>query len=86
MAYLCPHCSGRVERASNHRAQWAFGLMGALIYAGLFSFECRRCGKIPLRDFSKEIRSEMILGSVAMTVGGLVIAAGAIWLLMVLHA
>ena len=66
MAYVCPRCSGLVERPSSRSAQWTLGFVGALVYSSLRSFECRRCGKIPRREFPKEVRTEMIAKSVAL--------------------
>lgn len=53
MAYNCPRCSKPVQRGRSTAAGVAGGLVGALIYSAVGSFECSTCGKIPMSEFSR---------------------------------
>ncbi len=86
MAYRCPRCEGPVQRGSSTGALWAAGIVGALFYAAFGSFECKSCGKLRKSEFSPEDRNKMLMGSVGLIVGGVVLLAGVIWLLVALES
>ena len=78
MAYQCPRCGGPVQRGSSTTAAIAGGALGSLLYAAFGSFQCKKCGSIPQREFPPEVRSQMLRGSVALVVGGLVLVVALI--------
>jgi hypothetical protein len=47
----------------------AGGLVGALVVAAFGSFGCKKCGKIPRREFPAEVQSRMRLGSLGLIAG-----------------
>jgi predicted RNA-binding Zn-ribbon protein involved in translation (DUF1610 family) len=83
MAYKCPHCGQDVQRGSSGMGSMG-GLVGLLIGAAFSGFHCPSCGKIPRRDFPPEVRSQMLLGTVALIGGAIVVLVGVIALLVYL--
>jgi DNA-directed RNA polymerase subunit RPC12/RpoP len=73
MAYTCPRCSKPVQRGRSGVAGVAGGLVGALLYRAFGSFQCATCGKIPMNEFSAEVRNKARLGSIAMIAGALLL-------------
>jgi hypothetical protein len=58
------------------------GLVGMLIMTAFSGFHCPSCGKVPRRDFPPEVRSQMMLGSVALVGGAIVLLVAVIALLI----
>jgi hypothetical protein len=52
-----------------------FGLIGALVGMAMAGFSCTSCGEIPRSEFPSDVRSQMMLGSLAM-VGGAIVVLG----------
>lgn len=50
-----------------------FGLIGALVGLAIAGFSCTACGEIPRSEFPSEVRSQMMLGSLAMVGGAIVV-------------
>jgi hypothetical protein len=73
MAYSCPRCSQPVKRGQSGAAGFAGGIAGALIYAAFGSFQCKACGKIPMKEFPPEVRSKARMGSLALVGGALLL-------------
>jgi len=86
MAYRCPRCGGEVQRGANAAAGVAGGAVGALLYAAFGSFQCKKCGPIPKREFPPEVRQQMTLGSVGLIVGAIVLIVVVIGILVALQA
>jgi hypothetical protein len=86
MAYNCPRCSKPVLRGRSTAAGVAGGLVGALIYSAVGSFECSTCGKIPMSEFPAEVRSKARAGSVGMILGALVLLIFVIVLMALLRS
>jgi hypothetical protein len=61
-------------------------LVGALIYSAFGGFECPSCGKIPRREFPKEVQSQMMMSSLMMVVGAVVLVVAVIGLLVWLQS
>jgi WD40 repeat protein len=76
--YLCPRCGDPVFRGANPGAAVAGGLIGALLGMAFGSFQCKKCGPIPRREFPPAVRARMTQGSLIL--GG--IAVGALVLLI----
>lgn len=86
MPDLCPRCSKPVKRSMNRVAVIASGggLAGALIAMAFGSFECVTCGKIPKAEFSPEVRSKMMMGSVYLILGAVLLIIAVIAILVVI--
>lgn len=80
MAYQCPRCGEAVQRGYSSGAQQAAGLVGALFYAALGSFQCAKCGKIPRKEFPPEDRTKMTTASFLMVIGAIALAIFVLWL------
>jgi len=85
MAYKCPRCGDNVQRGSNAAAGIAGGAVGALLYAAFGSFQCKKCGTIPRRDFPPEVRQKMLLGSVGIIACAIVLLIVAIVVIALLQ-
>ena len=85
MAFLCPHCDGKVERRTNPMAGM-FGLIGLLFTIGSGKYHCKECGEIPKREFSPEVRSQMTRNAAINVVVVFVLLVGVIALLIYLTA
>ena len=83
MAYKCPRCGAPVKRGHSGGAQAAAGLVGALFCSAFGSFVCKKCGKIPRKEFPAEIQSKMATGSIVMVIAAIALALGIIWLVTV---
>jgi hypothetical protein len=86
MAYQCPRCGGEVQRGSNAAAGVAGGAVGALLYAAFGSFQCKKCGPIPKREFPPEVQQQMTMGSVGLIVGAVVLIVVVIGILVAIQA
>ncbi|MBS1151729.1 MAG: hypothetical protein H6Q89_3427 [Myxococcaceae bacterium] len=85
MAYKCPKCGGVASRAHSPTAQQAAGLVGALIYMAFAGLSCVKCGKLQRSEFSDEDRGTMVRNSVLLFVGGLVLLAACVGLLIAIN-
>jgi hypothetical protein len=85
MAYKCPRCGDPVHRGGSAAAGQA-GAVGALLGAAFGSFQCKKCGTIPKREFAPEVRSQMTMGSVTLVVVALLLLVGVIALLVYLES
>lgn len=65
-------------------ASAAAGLVGALFYAAFGAFQCKKCGKIPRREFPSEVRAKMATGSLVMILAAIALFGGVIWLIVAL--
>jgi hypothetical protein len=74
-----------VQRGSSPGAAVAGGMVGALLYSAFGSFNCKKCGKIPHEEFSREDRNKMILGSVALIVTAIVLLFAVIVVIVLLR-
>ena len=86
MAYQCPRCGGDVQRGSNAAAGMAGGAVGALLYAAFGSFQCKKCGPIPKREFPPEVQQQMTLVSMGLIVGAVVLIVVVIGILIAIQA
>jgi predicted RNA-binding Zn-ribbon protein involved in translation (DUF1610 family) len=86
MAYRCPRCGGEVQRGANAAAGVAGGAVGALLFAAFGSFQCKKCGTIPKREFPPEVQQQMTLGSVGLIVGAIVLVVVVLGILIALQA
>ena len=86
MAYSCPRCSKPVQRGRSTAAGVAGGLVGALIFSAFGSFQCASCGKIPMNEFSAEVRNKARAGSAALIVGALLLLVLVVVLQVVLRS
>lgn len=82
MAYKCPRCGEKVQRGYSGSAQIIAGLAGALFYAAFGSFVCKKCGKIPNKEFPEEDRRKMLRGTLILVFCSLAIFVLAIWLIV----
>ncbi len=82
MAYECPRCGQPVQRGYSSSAQATAGLVGALFYAAFGAFQCKKCGKIAGSEFPPEVRGKMMMMSLVLIASAVVIAIGAIHLLV----
>ena len=80
MAYECPRCGKPVRRGYSSTAQHAAGLIGALFYAAVGSFQCTQCGTVARGEFSPEVRSKMATGSFLMVLGAIVLIGFVLWI------
>lgn len=85
MAYKCPKCGGVADRSHSGTAQAAAGLVGALIYMAFAGLSCAKCGKLARSEFSDEDRGTMTRNSVLLFVGGLVLLAACIGILVAIN-
>jgi hypothetical protein len=85
MAYQCPRCGGVVQRASSTNAGLAGGLVGMLLFSAFSSPRCERCGPIPRSEFPAEVRTEMLVGSLALLGVAAVLFVGVLYLLTVVN-
>lgn len=81
MAYKCPRCGEAVKRGSS-KAGEEFGAVGILFSSAFSSFECKKCGKIPKKEFSSEDRQKMAIGSFWLLVGAIALGIAVIWFLI----
>ena len=82
--YKCPRCFAPVQRAQTGAVAHHFGLVGALIGMAFSGFACAKCGPIPKKEFTLEEQSLMGRGSAMLVVGGVVVLAAAIGVLIAL--
>jgi predicted RNA-binding Zn-ribbon protein involved in translation (DUF1610 family) len=73
VAYQCPRCGDPVHRGANPGAAAVGGLIGALVASAFGSFQCKKCGTIPRSEFSPEVRSQMMVGSIVLIVVAIVV-------------
>jgi len=85
MAYKCPRCGEPVQRGSSAGAGYAGGLVGMLIYAAFGAFQCKKCGKIPKKEFPAEDRKKMMVGSLVMIGVALLLLVGVVIVLVALQ-
>jgi len=85
MAYQCPRCNGEVTRGSSSSA-WALGgLVGVLLFSAFGSMRCERCGPIPRSEFPPEVRTEMLVGTLAYVAVAALLFIGVLYVLTLLH-
>jgi hypothetical protein len=85
MAYKCPRYGDNVQRGSNAAAGIAGGAVGALLYAAFGSFQCKKCGTIPRREFPTEVQRQMMLGSLGIIAFAIVLLLVAIVVIALLQ-
>jgi predicted nucleic-acid-binding Zn-ribbon protein len=71
--YQCPKCSGPVQRKDNAAAGATGGLVGVMLSVAFAGFQCVKCGPIARSEFPDEVRSKMMMKSMALGVGALVL-------------
>ncbi len=71
--YQCPKCSGPVQRKDNAAAGATGGLVGVMLSVAFAGFQCAKCGPIARSEFPDEVRSKMLMKSLALGVGALVL-------------
>jgi hypothetical protein len=89
MAYQCPRCNHKVRRGTSRGATMIGGLAGGLIGgvgAAVISYtlgamHCELCGPIPKKEFPREVRTEMLMGSLAIFSVTAVTLVGAVFFL-----
>ena len=54
----------------------AAGLVGALFYAAFGAFECKKCGKVPRREFSSNVQIKMAMGTLLLIGAAIALAIG----------
>jgi hypothetical protein len=74
-----------VQRGSNAAAGLAGGAVGALLYSAFGSFQCKKCGAIPKREFPPDVQQKMTLGSIGIVVGAVVLLIVAIVVIALLQ-
>jgi hypothetical protein len=86
MGYKCPRCGEGVQRGSNAAAGAAGGAVGALLAAAFGSFQCKKCGPIPKREFPDDVRRQMTMGSLIMVLIAVGLLVGLIVLLVLIRS
>lgn len=83
--YQCPKCSGPVQRKDNVAAGAAGGLVGVMLGAAFAGFQCVKCGPIARSEFPEEVRSKMLMKSLALGVGAVVVLVVVLVILVALN-
>jgi hypothetical protein len=78
MAYQCPRCNGVVGALAGGCCGGVFVVMLSYVIG---SMQCERCGPIPKKEFPPEVRTEMLVGSLAIVSTGAMMLVGAVYLL-----
>jgi len=83
--YQCPKCSGPVQRKDNAAAGATGGLVGVMLSVAFAGFQCAKCGPIARSEFPDEVRSKMLMKSMALGVGAVVVLVVAIGVIVALN-
>jgi hypothetical protein len=79
VAYVCPRCSGPVERGG-HVPGFLGGVVGVLLAAAFGGFTCKQCGPIPKAEFPPEVQQKMTTTAVLLALGAIAVLVIAITL------
>jgi hypothetical protein len=81
VAYVCPRCSGPVNRGG-HPVGMVGGVVGALLAAAFGGFTCKKCGPIPKGEFPPDVQQKMTTGTVLIVFSAIAVLVVAITLIV----
>jgi hypothetical protein len=79
VAYVCPRCSGPVERGG-HVPGFVGGVVGVLLASAFGGLTCKQCGPIPKAEFPPDVQQKMTTGTVLLVLGAIAFLVVAITL------
>lgn len=71
--YSCPTCGSALTRQSNSAAGATGGLVGVMLSVAFASYHCTQHGKIDRSQFPSEVRTRMMINTLALIFGAIVL-------------